>query len=144
MRMGHSGYESDLWLIYITLIVSSSLYYGPIGLAVLHDALDGPLRLRLARLLLERLATSAPQLPMRLVFFVLTGFVAHLALGRAAQAPPEPRAEDAQTLTMLAQIVEARDTDAGVHLQHIQHYSRALALRMGLDERRRTRSPTPA
>ncbi len=35
---------------------------------------------------------------------------------------------------MLAQIVEARDTDAGLHLRHIQHYSRALALRLGLDE----------
>jgi putative two-component system response regulator len=35
---------------------------------------------------------------------------------------------------MLAQIVEARDTDAGQHLWHIQHYSRALALRLGIDE----------
>jgi putative two-component system response regulator len=36
---------------------------------------------------------------------------------------------------MLANIVEARDTDAGQHLRHIEHYSRALALQMGLDDR---------
>jgi putative two-component system response regulator len=35
---------------------------------------------------------------------------------------------------MLAQVVEARDPFSGMHLKHIQHYSRALALRLGLDE----------
>jgi putative two-component system response regulator len=36
---------------------------------------------------------------------------------------------------MLAKLVEARDTDAGRHLHRIQHFSRALALRLGLAER---------
>jgi putative two-component system response regulator len=36
---------------------------------------------------------------------------------------------------MLAKLVEARDTDAGAHLHRIQHFSKALALHLGLSQR---------
>jgi putative two-component system response regulator len=36
---------------------------------------------------------------------------------------------------MLATLVEARDTDAGAHLHRIQHFSKALALKLGFSQR---------
>src|SRR6476646_10288729 len=73
------------------------------------------------------------ELPVRLVFFVLTGFVG-ISLSAELRARRDGLEQKTrQTLSMLAQIVEARDTDAGLHLHHIQFYSRALALRMGAD-----------
>ena len=61
---------------------------------------------------------------MRLVFFVLTGFVGFSLSAELRKRRENLGQKTRQTLTMLAQIVEARDTDAGMHLRHIQHYSR--------------------
>jgi hypothetical protein len=133
-NMGRAGYESDLWLIYISLIVSNSLYYGPIG-SLLFTTLWTGLFVGISLGFYQEGSHFRGQLPIRLVFFVLTGFVS-LSLAtelRRRRANLEDKTR--QSLRMLAQIVEARDTDAGQHLQHIQHYSRALALRLGFDER---------
>lgn len=133
-RMGNAGYESDLWLIYLSLIVASSMTYGPIGSLVFTTLWTG-------LFVYVTLAFYAPgsyfhdQLPTRLVFFILTGFVSLSLSAELRKRRQNLEQKTRQTLTMLAQIVEARDTDAGVHLQHIQYYSRALALRMGLDPR---------
>jgi hypothetical protein len=133
LRMGHVGYETDLWLIYISLIVSNSLYYGPTGSLGFTTLWTG-------LFVFVSLAFYPPdsyfraELPMRLVFFVMTGFVAISLSAELRKRRQNLEHKTRQTLQMLAQIVEARDTDAGVHLQHIQHYSRALALRLGLEE----------
>ncbi len=134
-RMGYAGYESDLWLIYISLIVSNSLYYGPVG-SLLFTTLWTGLFVVVSLAFYPGDSYFRHQLPTRFVFFVLTGFVS-LSLSAELRRRRENLGQKTrETLTMLAQIVEARDTDAGVHLQHIQHYSRALALRLGFDEAR--------
>jgi putative two-component system response regulator len=74
------------------------------------------------------------QLPLRLVFFVLTGFVGISLAAELRKRRENLQAKTRQSLSMLAQVVEARDPFSGMHLKHIQHYSRALALRLGLDE----------
>ncbi len=132
-RMGRVGYETDIWLIYLCLIVTNSLYYGPLGSLFFTSMWTGTF-------VVISEAFYAPgtyfhdELPVRLVFFVLTGFVS-ISLSAELRARRESlEYKTRQTLSMLAQIVEARDTDAGLHLHHIQFYSRALALRMGFDE----------
>jgi len=72
---------------------------------------------------------------MRLMFFILTGFVSLSLSAELRKRREHLEQKTRQTLTMLATIVEARDTDAGMHLRHIQHYSHALALRLGLDDK---------
>ena len=133
MRMGHAGYESDLWLIYISLIVSNSLYYGPIGSLIFTTLWTGVFVFS-SMVFYSGDSYFRQELPMRLVFFVLTGFVGLSLSAELRRRQQNLERKTKETLTMLAQIVEARDTDAGVHLQHIQQYAHALALRLGLDE----------
>lgn len=133
MRMGQAGYESDLWLIYISLIVSNSLYYGPMG-SLGFTTLWAGLFVFVSMVFYPSDSYFRHEMPTRLVFFLLTGFVAISLSAELRKRRQNLEQKTRETLQMLAQIVEARDTDAGVHLQHIQHYSRALALRLGLDE----------
>ena len=132
-KMGQAGYESDLWLLYISLIVSSSMYYGPIG-SLLFTTLWTSLFVGMSLAFYPAASSYHEQLPIRLVFFILTGFVAFSLSAELRKQRKNLEAKSRQSLKMLAQIVEARDTDAGLHLKHIQHYSRALALRLGCDE----------
>jgi len=132
MKMGQVGYESDLWLLYITLIVTNSLYYGPVGSAAFTALWTGLFVVESA-LFYEGGTYTAEHLPMRLVFFLLTGLVAFSLSAELRKRREHLEQQTRQTLTMLATIVEARDTDAGQHLQHIRRYSLALALRLGLE-----------
>ncbi len=132
-KMGQAGYETDLWLLYISLIVSNSMYYGPIG-SLLFTTLWTGLFVGMSLGFYEPGSSYHEQLPIRLVFFILTGFVSFSLSAELRKRRENLEAKNRQTLKMLAQIVEARDTDAGLHLKHIQHYSRALALRLGCDE----------
>ncbi len=133
MRMGYAGYESDLWLIYITLIVTNALYYGPLGSLFFTSMWTG-LFFGMTVGFYDDDSYSVAQLPMRLTFFALTGFVSISLSAELRKRREKLEAQSRQTLTMLATIVEARDTDAGQHLRHITHYSRALALHLGLSE----------
>jgi hypothetical protein len=132
-QMGRVGYESDLWLVYISLIVSSSLYYGPIG-SLFFTTLWTGLFVGVSLGFYDAGTHFRSQLPIRLVFFVMTGFTGISLSAELRKRRQNLEAKNRQSLKMLAQIVEARDTDAGLHLRHIQYYSRALALRLGLDE----------
>ncbi len=131
-EMGSVGYESDLWLLYISLIVTNSLYYGPIG-SLVFTTLWTSLFVVESKFFYDGNSYFAHQMPTRLVFFVLTGFVSLSLAAELRKRRERLEQKNRQTLSMLATIVEARDTDAGMHLRHIQHYSRALALRLGLD-----------
>ena len=133
-NMGQAGYESDLWLIYISLIVSNSLYYGPIG-SLLFTTLWTGLFVGVSLGFYDSGTYFRDELPTRLVFFVLTGFVSLSLSAELRKRRTNLEHKTRQSLKMLALIVEARDTDAGLHLKHIQHYSRALALRLGFDEK---------
>ena len=132
-HMGAQSYESDLWLIYISLIVSSSLYYGPIG-SLVFTTLWTSLFVGVSLGFYEPDTHFRQQLPLRLVFFLLTGFVGISLAAELRKRRENLESKTRQSLKMLAQIVEARDTDAGLHLRHIQYYSRALALRLGMDD----------
>jgi HD-GYP domain-containing protein (c-di-GMP phosphodiesterase class II) len=71
---------------------------------------------------------------MRLTFFVLVSFCVISLSAELRKRGEKLERSTRQTLSMLATIVEARDTDAGLHLKHITHYSRALALALGASE----------
>ena len=133
-EMGHANYESDLWLLFITLIVTNALNFGPIG-SLLFTGLWTGLFVAVMVAFFDPDSYSRQHLYMRLVFFVLTGFCSISLANEIRKRSVTLEKKSRQTLTMLANIVEARDTDAGQHLRHIEHYSRALALQMGIDER---------
>jgi HD-GYP domain-containing protein (c-di-GMP phosphodiesterase class II) len=134
-KMGHAGYESDLWLVFMVFIITSAMTYGPIGSTMFASLWTG-------LLVLATLGFYGPdtyfrdQLPMRLAFFVLTGFCAIALSAELRKRGEKSERQTRQTLTMLATIVEARDTDAGLHLKHITHYARALALALDCSEAR--------
>ena len=133
MKMGQVGYESDLWMLYVCLIVTNTLYYGPVGSA-LFSMLWTSLFVFESTWFYPRGSYTADHLAMRLVFFVLTSVVSFSLAAELRKRTERLEHKTRQTLSMLATIVEARDTDAGLHLQHIERYSLALALRLGLDE----------
>ena len=132
-EMGSAGYESDLWLLFMTLIVTSSLNYGPIG-SLLFTTLWTGLFVTVMLSFFDADSYSREQMPTRLVFFVLTGFCSFSLSNELRKRSLTLERKSRQTLTMLANIVEARDTDAGQHLRHIEHYSRILAIQMGLTD----------
>lgn len=134
-KMGQAGYESDLWLVYMTFILTSAMSYGPLG-STLYASLWTGLLVLVTLDFYDADSHFREQLPMRLVFFVLVGLcLISLSAERRKRVEKSER-QTRQTLTMLATIVEARDTDAGLHLKHITHYSRALALALGYSELR--------
>ena len=132
-HMGQVGYESDLWLIYISLIVSSSLYYGPIGSLIFTTLWTG-LFVGVSLGFYDEGTYFREQMPLRFIFFLMTGFTGISLAAELRKRRENLETKTRQSLRMLAQIVEARDTDAGLHLRHIQYYSRALALRLGIDD----------
>jgi hypothetical protein len=133
-QMGRVGYETDLWLLYITLIVTNAMYYGPVG-SLLFTSLWTGLFVGMTYWFYEPDSYFAEQLPVRLTFFVLTGFVSISLAAELRKRRENLEHQSKQTLTMLASIVEARDTDAGTHLRNITRYAQALALRLGLNEK---------
>jgi putative two-component system response regulator len=75
------------------------------------------------------------QLPMRMIFLGVIGVSALGVANELNKRRDKLVQQNRQTIGMLAKLVEGRDTDAGMHLQSIQHYSRALALHLGLSRR---------
>lgn len=132
-EMGAAGYESDLWLVFFPLIVTNALYYGPQG-SLLFTAIWTSMVCIISFEFYDAGSYTRDQLPARLTFLLLTGFVSISLSAELRKRREKMEGQSRQTLTMLAQIVEARDTDAGMHLRHITHYSRALALHLGLTE----------
>jgi hypothetical protein len=133
IKMGQAGYESDLWLAYLTFIITSAMSYGPLGSTLFASLWTG-------MLIFVTLGFYDPdshfreQLPMRATFFVLVSFCVISLSAELRNRSQKLERSSRQTLSMLATIVEARDTDAGLHLKHITHYSRALALALGASE----------
>jgi hypothetical protein len=134
MKAGEQGFYTDLWLLYLCLIVIAAIYYGPIG-SLFFTALWTGLFVAVSLLFFPRDSIFVEQLPTRLMFFVLIGLTALSLSAELRKRRARLEGQSRQTLLMLATIVEARDTDAGLHLRHIQHYSRILALKLGFDRR---------
>jgi hypothetical protein len=133
MKMGQAGYESDLWLAYLTFIITSAMSYGPIGSTLFASLWTGML-VFVTLGYYDSDSYFREQLPMRLTFFVLASFCVISLSAELRKRSEKLERSTRQTLSMLATIVEARDTDAGLHLKHITHYSRALALALGASD----------
>jgi len=132
-QMGSAGYESDLWLAYLTFIITSAFSYGPLG-STFFAALWTGLFLVSSLGFYDPASYTREQLPMRMTFFVLVSFCMIALSAELLKRRQSLERQSRETLSMLASIVEARDTDAGRHLKRITHYSRALALSLGLSE----------
>lgn len=132
-QMGRAGYESDLWLAYLTFIITSAFSYGPMGSTFFASLWTGLLVL-VSLGFYDSGSYTNEQLPMRLTFFVLVSFCMIALSAELRNRREGLEKQSRETLSMLASIVEARDTDAGRHLKRITHYSRALALSLGLSE----------
>jgi hypothetical protein len=133
-QMGAAGSASDIWLVFVVYIMIGGFTFAPVG-SILYTALWVGWFALATLLYFPADSQYYEQLPVRLVFLGLIGLV---SLGMAAELEKRRARlehQNRQTMGMLATLVEARDTDAGAHLHRIQHFSKALALHMGMSER---------
>ena len=133
-EMGAANSASDIWLVFVVYIVIGGFTLGPIGSLIYTTLWVAWLALG-TLLYFSGESQYQTELPIRLVFLSLIGFV---ALGMASELQKRRgrlEQQNRQTMEMLATLVEARDTDAGAHLHSIQYFSRALARHLGLSER---------
>ncbi|MEX2159464.1 MAG: HD domain-containing phosphohydrolase [Dehalococcoidia bacterium] len=122
--------SSDIWLVYVVYIVTGGFTLAPTG-SLLYTALWTGW-LALATLLYFPAGSQyRDELGLRLVFLCLFGLISLAMAGELAKRRARLEQQNRQTMGMLATLVEARDTDAGAHLHHIQHFSKALALKLG-------------
>lgn len=132
-EIGAGGSASDIWLVFVVYIIIGGFTLAPAGSLIYTALWTGWLALA-TLLYFPDGSQYRDELPVRLVFLGLIGLV---SLGMALELERRRRrleVQNRQTMAMLAALVEARDTDAGAHLHHIQHFSRALALHVGLAE----------
>ena len=133
-EMGAAGSASDIWLVFLIYIVIGGFTLAPIG-SLLYTALWTGWFALGTLLYFPSTSQFYDQLPIRLIFFILIGSVALVMARELQKRQVRLEQQNRQTMGMLATLVEARDTDAGAHLHHIQHFSRALALHLGLTRR---------
>jgi hypothetical protein len=132
-EMGAASSTSDIWLVFLVYIVIGGFTLAPVG-SLIYTALWTGWFALATLLYFPSSSAFYDQLPIRLVFFATIGVVA-LAMARELQKRrARLEQQNRQTMGMLAKLVEARDTDAGVHLHRIQFFSRALALHLGVSE----------
>ena len=132
-EMGAASSASDIWLVFIVYIVIGGFTLAPVG-SLIYTALWTGWFALATLLYFPSSSAFYDQLPIRLVFFATIGFVALGMAGELQKRRARLEQQNRQTMGMLAKLVEARDTDAGVHLHRIQFFSRALALHLGLTE----------
>lgn len=133
-EMGAVNSSSDIWLVFLVYIITGGFTMAPIG-SLLYTALWMAWFALATLLYFPGGSHFQEQLPIRLFFFAAFGLI---SLGMAAELQKRRtrlEVQNRQTMGMLAKLVEARDTDAGAHLHRIQHFSRALALHIGLSQR---------
>jgi hypothetical protein len=133
-EMGAASATSDIWLVFLVYIVIGGFTFAPVG-SILYTALWIGWFGLATTLYFPEGSHYRDEMFLRLVFLGLIGLV---SLGMALELEKRRarlELQNRQTTAMLATLVEARDTDAGAHLQRIQHFSRALALRLGFSQR---------
>jgi hypothetical protein len=133
-EMGAAGSSSDIWLVFMVYIITGGFSLAPAG-SILYTALWVIWFAAGTLLFFPNDSQFHTQLPIRLVFFCTIGLTAAAIASELGSRRAKLAQQNRQTMGMLAKLVEARDTDAGAHLHGIQHYSRALALRIGMSER---------
>ena len=133
-EMGSVNASSDIWLVYVVYIVIGGFTLAPVG-SLLYTALWTFWFALNSLLYFPQGNHYRDELGLRLVFLGLIGLV---SLGMARELEKRRarlEQQNRQTMGMLATLVEARDTDAGAHLHRIQHFSKALALKLGFSQR---------
>ena len=133
-EMGAHSSSSDLWLAFLVFVVSGGFTLAPAG-SLIYTALAMTCFGLGTQLFYPSDSHYHEQLPIRLMFFATFGLV---SLGMARELEKRRARlehQNRQTMGMLATLVEARDTDAGAHLHRIQHFSKALALKLGFSQR---------
>jgi hypothetical protein len=133
-EMGVQGSSSDIWLVFLVYILISGFTMAPLG-ALLSTGLWIGWFAAATLLYFPGDSQFHAQLPIRLVFFGTIGLTALATSAELERRRARLAQQNRQTMGMLAKLVEARDTDAGAHLHSIQHFSRALALHIGLSAR---------
>ena len=133
-EMGLAGSASDIWMVFLVYILISGFTMAPLG-ALLSTGLWMGWFAAGTLLYFPGDSQFHAQLPLRLVFFGTIGLTAVATSGELGRRRARLLQQNRQTMGMLAKLVEARDTDAGAHLRGIQHFSRALALHIGLSAR---------
>lgn len=134
-ELGAAGSSSDIWLVFLVYIITGGFTLAPMG-SLVYTALW------VGWFALTTLLFFAPEghyrdeLWLRLVFLSMFGLISLMLAGELQKRREKVQQQNRQTMEMLATLVEARDTDAGAHLHRIQHFSRALALHIGLSQQR--------
>jgi hypothetical protein len=129
-EMGAANASSDIWLVYVVYIVIGGFTLAPVG-SLIYTALWIGWFALASLLYFPEGNHYRDELGLRMVFLGLIGLV---SLGMARELEKRRarlEQQNRQTMGMLATLVEARDTDAGAHLHRIQHFSKALALKLG-------------
>ena len=133
-EMGANGSSSDIWLVFMVYVVTGGFTLAPLG-SLLYTALWISWFAYGTLMYFPSGSQYADQLPIRMIFLATVGVSALGAASELIKRRDKLAQQNKQTMGMLAKLVEGRDTDAGAHLQSIQHFSRALALHMGLSRR---------
>ncbi len=133
-EMGAEGSASDIWLVFFVYVVTGGFTMAPLG-SILYTALWIGWFAAGTILYFPDGSHYMEQLPMRMIFLGVIGVSALGVANELNKRRDKLVQQNRQTIGMLAKLVEGRDTDAGMHLQSIQHYSRALALHLGLSRR---------
>jgi hypothetical protein len=133
-EMGDANSSSDLWLAFLVFVVSGGFTLAPVG-SLIYTTLAMTCFGLGTYFFYPADSHYQEQLPVRLMFFATFGLI---SLGMARELEKRRarlEQQNRQTMGMLATLVEARDTDAGAHLHRIQHFSKALALKLGFSPR---------
>jgi HD-GYP domain-containing protein (c-di-GMP phosphodiesterase class II) len=133
-EMGAQGSASDIWLVFFVYVVTGGFTMAPLG-SLLYTALWITWFAFGTLLYFPDASQYHEQLAMRMIFLGVIGISALGVASELNKRRDRLLLQNRQTIGMLAKLVEGRDTDAGMHLQNIQHYSRALALHLGLSRR---------
>ncbi|MBI4571593.1 MAG: HD-GYP domain-containing protein [Chloroflexi bacterium] len=133
-EMGAAGSASDIWLVFMVYMVTGGFILAPIG-SLIYTALWTGWFAFGTLLYFEPGSQYREEMYTRLVFLGLIGLISLAAARELQKRRARLEQQNRQTMGMLATLVEARDTDAGAHLHHIQHFSRALARYLGLSDR---------
>jgi HD-GYP domain-containing protein (c-di-GMP phosphodiesterase class II) len=131
---GARGVDTDLWLIFFVYVVGGATRFGP-QISMIHTAWWYLWLAFLTVLFFDAGTYTRDQLPTRLVFLLVMGFLGYWQANELRRGRVRLEAQSRDTLVMLATIVEARDSDAGMHLQRIREYCQAVASRLGLSQR---------
>jgi hypothetical protein len=133
-EMGLAGSASDIWLVFMVYIVTGGFTLAPVG-SLIYTALWVVWFGLGTALYFPDGSQYREELPIRMVFLGMMGVISVAMARELEKRRQRVEQQNRQTMGMLATLVEARDTDAGAHLQRIQHFSRALALHLGLSPR---------